>query len=137
MALSIVDLYQKILPRTNCGDCGHPTCLAFASMVVSEQLDIANCPHLSPETVASCNAELAGQYAEGRWTKRDLAADALSWAKERAASMRLEDLPERIGGEIFSDGRGKYLRLPYFTGHVHIRDGVVEAPGIIGVFREF
>lgn len=36
MALSVVDLYRKVLPRTNCGDCGFPTCLAFASMVVSK-----------------------------------------------------------------------------------------------------
>ena len=35
MALSVVDLYRQVLPRTNCGDCGYPTCMAFASMVVS------------------------------------------------------------------------------------------------------
>lgn len=37
MALSVVDLYKNVLPKTNCGDCGFPTCLAFASMVVSEK----------------------------------------------------------------------------------------------------
>ena len=36
MALSVVDLYAKVLPRTNCRDCGFPTCIAFAGMVVSE-----------------------------------------------------------------------------------------------------
>lgn len=36
MALSVVDLYARVLPRTNCGDCGFPTCLAFAGMVVSK-----------------------------------------------------------------------------------------------------
>lgn len=50
MALSVVDLYQKVLPRTNCGDCSFPTCLAFASMVVSEMHPLKNCPHLSDET---------------------------------------------------------------------------------------
>jgi len=29
MALTGLDIY-KLLPRTNCGDCGSPTCLAFA-----------------------------------------------------------------------------------------------------------
>lgn len=31
MALSVVDLYVKILPRTNCKDCGFPTCIAFSA----------------------------------------------------------------------------------------------------------
>ena len=35
MALSVVDLYRDVLPKTNCGDCGFPTCLAFAGMVVT------------------------------------------------------------------------------------------------------
>ncbi|OQY53050.1 MAG: hypothetical protein B6230_01305 [Desulfobacteraceae bacterium 4572_89] len=32
MALSVVDLYAKILPRTNCRDCGFLTCIAFTGM---------------------------------------------------------------------------------------------------------
>ncbi|MEZ4566398.1 MAG: (Fe-S)-binding protein [Desulfobacterales bacterium] len=36
IAPSVVDLYRDILPKTNCRDCGFSTCLAFASMVVSE-----------------------------------------------------------------------------------------------------
>lgn len=128
MALSVVDLYQKVLPRTNCGDCGHPTCLAFASMVVSEKLSIADCPHLSQDTVDACTAELAGQYAEGKWTKRDLAADALEWARDRASSMDLKDLPARIGGELVTIDGAPAVSLPYFTGDILIRDGVIEHP---------
>jgi hypothetical protein len=30
MALSILDLYREVLPKTNCRDCGLATCLAFA-----------------------------------------------------------------------------------------------------------
>ena len=73
MALSVVDLYRDVLPKTNCGDCGFPTCLAFAGMVVSDQHPLENCPHLSRETVDECNRELDDQYAAGKWTKRDLA----------------------------------------------------------------
>ncbi len=46
MPLSVVDLYRDVLPQTNCGDCGYPTCMAFAGMVVSEKLPLENCPHI-------------------------------------------------------------------------------------------
>jgi hypothetical protein len=127
MALSVVDLYRDVLPRTNCGDCGFPTCLAFAGMVVSEKHPIDGCPHLAPEVVARCNRELGEQYAAGKWTKRDLAEDALTWARERSASMKLSDLPGRIGGELVETAAGLTLKLPYFNGHVLIGAGDVVA----------
>jgi len=121
MALSVVDLYRDVLPKTNCGDCGFPTCLAFAGMVVAEQHPLEHCPHLLPEVVARCNRDLEQQYAAGKWTKRDLAEDALTWARERSASMVLEDLPERIGGELIDGTQEPSLKLPYFNTHILIR----------------
>ena len=121
MALSVVDLYTRILPRTNCGDCGYPTCMAFASMVVSQKLPLANCPHLSANTLAHCQPELDVQHAAGKWTQRDMAADALVWAKQRATSMNLADLPARIGGRLADINGEKVLVLPYFDALIHIR----------------
>src|SRR6056297_4365433 len=71
MALSPIDIYRDILPQTNCGDCGYSTCLAFASMVVSEQLPLGNCPHLAADVIERCEKELQQQYANKKWTKRD------------------------------------------------------------------
>jgi hypothetical protein len=125
MALSVVDLYAKVLPRTNCGDCGFPTCLAFASMVVSEKLPLAGCPHLDPQTVARCQTELDAQHAAGQWTRRDLAADALPGARARAAAMAIEDLPARIGGRLSQKDGQTVLVLPYFNTVIHIdADGI-------------
>ncbi|MGD8959944.1 MAG: DUF3786 domain-containing protein [Desulfobacteraceae bacterium] len=131
MPLSVVDLYTQVLPRTNCRDCGHPTCLAFASMVVSERLPLAACPHLSPQTVARYQPILDAQHAQGKWTKRDPAADALQWARERSAGMRPEDLPARIGGRLVRTADGQpALELPYFTDTVLIRpDGIQKKDG--------
>jgi len=36
----------KALPGTNCGACGDPTCLAFASRVYRREEALARCPHL-------------------------------------------------------------------------------------------
>ena len=130
MALSVVDLYQNVLPKTNCKDCGFPTCLAFASMVVSEKLPLKNCPHLTQEALETYQKVLDEQHAAGKWTKKDMARDALEWAKERAASMRIEDLPDRIGGRLINDGDAPVLELPYFSDAVFINEkGILKRDG--------
>jgi hypothetical protein len=58
----------------------------------------------------------------GAARRRDLAADALAWAKERASSTRIEDLPERIGGALAGD----VLVVPYMGGEVRISESGIE-----------
>ncbi len=130
MALSVVDLYRDILPKTNCKDCGFPTCMAFASMVVSEKHPIKNCPHLTQEVIKACEKELAEQYAAGKWLKRDMKQDALEWAKEKSASMKIEDLPDRIGGRLIEKDGKPALELPYFNERIIITpERIMHADG--------
>jgi len=81
---------------------------------------LRNCPHIPADLLARCETELAEQYSQGKWLKRDMAEDALQWARSRAASLAIEDLPARIGGELIRIGSDTLLRLPYFNGHLHI-----------------
>lgn len=120
MPLSVIDLYRDVLPKTNCRKCGYQTCLAFASMVVSEKLPLEKCPFISAETLVACNAGLQAQYADGKWTKRDLAQDALEWAKQKSASMNIRDLPGRIGGRLVDRDARQVLELPYFNQSIFI-----------------
>ena len=130
MPLSVVDLYRDVLPKTNCKDCGFATCLAFASMVVSEQLPLKTCPHIDPDTAARCQKELEVQYAAGKWTRRDMAEDALVWAREKVASMAVPDLKERIGGRLYGHNEDLELRLPYFSDEICIgRSGIRKQNG--------
>jgi acetyl-CoA decarbonylase/synthase complex subunit gamma len=48
MALSGLQIY-KLLPKTNCKDCGYPTCLAFAMKLAAKQASLDDCPHVSDE----------------------------------------------------------------------------------------
>ena len=48
MALSGLDIY-KVLPKTNCRDCGYPTCLAFAMQLAKKAVSLDKCPHLTQE----------------------------------------------------------------------------------------
>jgi len=51
MALSGIQIY-KMLPQTNCKDCGFPTCLAFAMKLAAKQAELDLCPHVSEEAAA-------------------------------------------------------------------------------------
>jgi len=51
MALSGIQIY-KLLPQTNCKDCGFPTCLAFAMKLAAKQVELSLCPHVSEESAA-------------------------------------------------------------------------------------
>ncbi len=48
MALTGLDIYKK-LPQTNCGECGVPTCLAFAMKLASGGASLDSCPYVSQE----------------------------------------------------------------------------------------
>ncbi len=43
-----IDIY-KVLPKTNCGDCNFPTCMAFAMQVAAKKAALDQCPHVSSE----------------------------------------------------------------------------------------
>ncbi len=48
MALTGIQIY-KLLPKTNCGECGMPTCLAFAMALAAGKAELASCPYVSEE----------------------------------------------------------------------------------------
>lgn len=52
MALTGMQIY-KLLPKTNCKECGFPTCMAFAMQVAAKQKAITDCPYLSDEAKAA------------------------------------------------------------------------------------
>lgn len=51
MALTGIQIY-KLLPKTNCGECGVPTCLAFAMNLAAGKAELAACPYISEESNA-------------------------------------------------------------------------------------
>ena len=55
MAMSGLQIY-KMLPKTNCKDCGFPTCLAFSMKLAAKQVDLDACPHVSDEAKEALSA---------------------------------------------------------------------------------
>ena len=55
MAPSGIEIY-KLLPKTNCKDCGFPTCLAFAMKLSQQGVELSACPHVSEESKQALDA---------------------------------------------------------------------------------
>ncbi len=58
MGMTGIEIY-KLLPQTNCGDCGVPTCLAFAMKLAAGQAELAKCPHVSEASKAKLDSASA------------------------------------------------------------------------------
>ncbi len=58
MALTGLQIF-KLLPGTNCRDCGYPTCLAFAMKLAAGKESLDNCPEASDELKAALGAASA------------------------------------------------------------------------------
>ena len=58
MALKGLDIF-KLTPKSNCKECGNPTCMAFSMKVAQGAVDISACPHLSEEALAKLSEATA------------------------------------------------------------------------------
>ncbi|MDR3556365.1 MAG: acetyl-CoA decarbonylase/synthase complex subunit gamma [Syntrophobacteraceae bacterium] len=58
MGLTGIQIF-KLMPKTNCGECGVPTCLAFAMNLASGKAELDKCPYVSAEAKEKLAAESA------------------------------------------------------------------------------
>ena len=58
MALKGIDIF-KLSPKTNCKECGNPTCMAFAMKVAQGAITLDKCPHMSEEALAQLSEATA------------------------------------------------------------------------------
>ncbi|MBT3319955.1 MAG: acetyl-CoA decarbonylase/synthase complex subunit gamma [Clostridia bacterium] len=56
MALNGLQI-QKLLPKTNCKECGANTCLAFAMKLAAKKAELSECPYASEEAIAVLGAD--------------------------------------------------------------------------------
>ena len=58
MALKGLDIF-KLTPKSNCKECGCPTCMAFSMKVAQGALPLDKCPHMSEDAIAQLNEATA------------------------------------------------------------------------------
>ncbi len=79
-------------PKTNCGDCGHPTCLAFAAAVATSGFSPEKCPYINLEGL-TINKENATSPSE----EKEQAL--LQHLKTKIADLDFSDIHQRFGIE--------------------------------------
>jgi hypothetical protein len=111
--LTPIQLY-KLTPKTNCGECGFATCLAFATQAIVGQADLDLCPYLDPEALPPFRAQLAEQHSAGIGVKREGFEKALQFLREEIQKWDFEGIAAGLGA-IHSKASGRpTLELPYF-----------------------
>jgi ArsR family metal-binding transcriptional regulator len=60
----VFEIYQ-LLPRTNCKECGYPTCLAFAADIRNGMVQIDQCTKLSDPEYADKKAQITALLSSG------------------------------------------------------------------------
>lgn len=126
MAHTVLELL-KTLPRTNCGDCGQATCLAFATQVIKEGEDLHRCPHLTSAAQALAG-DIQGQQAKGLGRRRESLAIALEALQEKIAPLDLSDLAPGVGGDYGEENGRPYVDLDYFGHRLRVFRDEVRYP---------
>jgi hypothetical protein len=125
---STVDIL-RLLEKSNCRDCGAPSCMAFAAAVFSARMTLDQCPRLAPELVA--------RYVDHVQTRKPMGEDVavfLAQEKEKIKTIDLAETARRLGARY--DGRR--MVAPVLGKNVYIdADGALAAdihlnPWVVG-----
>ncbi|WP_347490569.1 DUF3786 domain-containing protein [Desulfoscipio sp. XC116] len=95
---SPLDIY-KLLPKSNCRQCGVRTCLAFADAVFKGNKSIAECPHME----GGDNQKIDGQVVRPRGITQQQ-EQMLEQLKRDLAGVDLSAVAPRLGGS-YADGK--------------------------------
>lgn len=130
MAVTVLELL-KSLPRTNCGDCGQQTCLAFATQVIKEGEDLAKCPHLAG-AAGEVTAAIRTQQEQGVGRRRESIAISLEVLQAKVAPLNFAALAEGLGASYGEESGRPYLALTYFGFRLQVfKDEVRYPPGAL------
>jgi hypothetical protein len=89
----------KLLPATNCRQCGERTCLAFAAAVFKDKRSLDECPFVERAVI-----EQMGGRGESGASIDERMDEAVKALQGRIAAVDLAAAAERAGGE-YHDGR--------------------------------
>ncbi|MEW6387703.1 MAG: DUF3786 domain-containing protein [Thermodesulfobacteriota bacterium] len=129
MAHTVLGLL-KHLPRTNCGECGQTTCLAFATAVIKEGEDLGRCPYL-PDAARDLAGEIQAQQQAGVGRRRESLAIALEALEAKVAPLDFAGLAPGLGAKFGEEAGRPYLTLPYFGAEVQVfKDEIRYPPGV-------
>ena len=133
MALTGIQIL-KMLPKTNCGECGIPTCLAFGMKVAAGQMEIDKCPYVSDEAKETIGEASAPPIRTVKLGTGDTVFTAGGETCLFRHEKRFEN-PTGIGVLVSTDMDGAAVagRIDRFNSLRYERVGVLMKPEIIAV----
>ncbi len=115
-------------PGTNCGECGHPTCLAFAVAVTKGGLDPGRCPYVDPAVLQDAGRDSGtglDQVARGQ-EERDMAL--VAYLKSKVRGLDFASLAARLGA-ILEPGQSDALLFRYLGREVVLGKDAIRMLG--------
>jgi len=119
--------FVVLTPKSNCGRCGHPTCLAFAVAVTKGGAAATGCPFVDPKSLPAefvQEGNMKGLQAVDRGQEeRDMAL--VAHLKSKVQGLDFSRLAVRLGAEWTPDRpdelRFSYLGRPVVLGRAHLQ----------------
>jgi len=117
MAIASLKIY-KILPGTNCGDCGHPTCLSFVNDLIFKGISPEMCPHLTADALGGIKTLIEKGSPDKLESYGQVMFHPLETARKRVASLNFSYLSATLGGGIVYRAENDEMNLPYLNTHL-------------------
>lgn len=112
----------KRTPKTNCGECGRPTCLAFGAAVAKTAVNPSLCPYID---LTGLNIEAAKPLADQR--DKDLAF--VAYLKSKVAHLDFKTIASAFGATL-SDIQPDTLIFDYLGQQIQLSKSQVLINGI-------
>ncbi len=129
MPYSILDI-MKILPQTNCSECGFARCMTFAVAVIKNGEPLEKCPYL-PKEAGHIAQELHKQQKTGKGSSREALDDSRATLQKRLAPVDLKAVAKGLGARYCEEGGSACLELEYFGNPVKIfKDHIAYPAGM-------
>ena len=125
MRFGPIELYKE-LPKTNCGDCGLSSCLAFATQVVGFGQELRDCPHLDDARLEDLSTTIEEQRNKGVFVKKDNHKITREHLREKIGNHDFKAIAPGLGLTYSADNGKDLLEIPYFERTVIMsRTGIV------------
>ncbi len=88
----------KLLPKSNCGECGVSTCMAFAAAIIKQEKRISDCPRLDKAALALLEGKVERQV-----NIESIQEESLKDLRQKISAIDLSSRAERLGARTRGD----------------------------------
>jgi hypothetical protein len=120
-----LELY-KLTRCNNCGECGQPTCLAFATRVVVGKEDIDACPFIDKARIQVLRKRLDEQIRSGIGVSRESFEKTMEFLHHEIKKLNFPAIAESLGAGMSESNGQPALVFPYFGDSVLVTQSDIE-----------